>query len=56
MHYDFTLNFKEDKITYSCVSEVDYDKVYGDLKRQHPKTSLIITEHIPSEFERRFGI
>jgi len=56
MDYDFTLDFKGDKITYSRVSEEDYDRVYGDLKRQHPKTSLIITEHIPSEFERRFGI
>ena len=56
MDYDFTLNFKNDKITYSRVSEEDYDEVHSDLRKQYPKVSFIITEHVPSEFERRFGI
>ena len=56
MNYDFILNFRNDRIIYSRVSEEEYDEVYEELKRQHPQVSISINEHIPNEFERRFGI
>jgi predicted Zn-dependent protease with MMP-like domain len=56
MDYDFTLNFKHDKITFSRISEEDYDDVYADLRKRYPKVSIIIDEHTSDEFERRFGI
>ncbi len=56
MEYDLILNFKNERITYSGIPESDYDRTYRDLRKQHPKVPFIITEHIPTEFERRFGI
>lgn len=57
MEYDMIVNFKHgEKITFSDVSDTEYDRVYRELKTKSPKLSLTVREHVPDEFERRFGL